>query len=225
MDSGRKIKAIILDFDGTIVRLFEKYDLDKTKEKLRSSLCQYGVDFSMSQDCFEIFNSISTQLACCIDRKNAALELANEIIVSAECEAIYTGIEVNGFLRFLSECKRNGMLIGIASNNSVDCIVHYLEQKGVSLDIPIAGRDVFHVERMKPNPSTIIQIMHSLDVNIDDTLFVGDTVTDYLCAKQLGMRFIGMVPTDRKRYRLKNECSGVQLVQDFDELGSLTIIK
>ena len=47
-------KTIVLDFDGTVCRLFANYDLQDTKRALEKMLPGYGVDFSGYDDWFDV---------------------------------------------------------------------------------------------------------------------------------------------------------------------------
>ena len=118
MDYGKlKKKAIVLDFDGTICRLFENYDLQAVSNHLHDSLVKYGVNFEENQDCFNVFDVIKSQVTDSEQLKQAMI-VADEILQFAECQAVKTAVEISGIKEFFDYCKRNQILLGVATNNS-----------------------------------------------------------------------------------------------------------
>ena len=52
------MKVVILDFDGTICRLFANSDLNGLILKLQDVISKYGIKTKKLSDCFEVFEVI-----------------------------------------------------------------------------------------------------------------------------------------------------------------------
>ncbi len=211
------IKAVVLDFDGTMCRLFENYDLHDLKSKLQAELLKYNISLDGFDDCFDAFRLADRQLPSRHQRQ-AALSDINRIVMNAECKAVNTGVDIDGLPLFIDLCKERGIELGIATNNSKECIEIFLESRGMAREIPIIGRDIYHLERMKPDPWTLNRVMEILGVNRENVLFLGDHPTDYQCAVAAGVHFIGLAATARKKKRFQQKQSAVRLKENYYEM-------
>lgn len=221
MDNRKlNIKAVVLDFDGTICRLFEGYNLKQTSHNLSEKLSHYNVDFDKHLDPFDVYKTICDQCQDSNIRKKI-LRCADNIITHAECEAINSGIDVYGFDVFLNYAEKKQLSIAIATNNSEKCVEEYLKLKRIKTHIPIIGRDGEHPERMKPNSWTLQKVIDVLDLSNNDVLFVGDTINDYNCARSQNVSFVGMAATEKKLIRLQNIEDDIIIVNDFFEFMKL----
>lgn len=210
-------KTIVLDFDGTVCRLFTRYDLQHTKLTLEKTLPAYGVDFSGFDDCFDVYQVIYDQIPD-LPRRNCALVVADRIIEQAECEAVDTSSDIPGLDDFLTFCSTNHIRLGIATNNSPKCVLKYWKKKGLAEPVPIVGRDVFHIERLKPDPWPLNKVIEMLGTSKSDVLFIGDNPTDYECAATAQVAFLGITATEKKRKRFEARNISVTLMKNYDEL-------
>lgn len=197
---NRKLRqnTIILDFDGTMCKLFEQYDLKQVSRLLRKKMALMNIDFSEDKDCFEVFNSIVQQTDESSDQRRTAFLVADKIISDAECEAVETGTDVDGIKDFIDLLLKYNMSVGIATNNSEDCVRKYFDIKGMIKNIPIVGRQALHPEYMKPNTWSVSTILDRLGSTSAEAIFIGDGLNDYICAKELSMSFIGMASTEKR---------------------------
>lgn len=211
------MKVVILDFDGTICRLFANYDLNGLILKLQDVISKYGIKTKKLRDCFEVFEVIEE----CIKMENIrllALAEVDKIITDAECEAVENGIDVVGVEEFISYCSVNNISIGIATNNSKLCIEKYLRVKNIVGTIPIVARDVCHLDRMKPSPWMMNEIKRIFEIDSVDMLFIGDNPSDYQCACAAGVNFIGITVTEKKRQRFQQIQQKVLLKNSYAEI-------
>jgi len=213
-----KKKMVILDFDGTICRLFEGYGLRKVSNKLHNEMKLMDIDFSEDEDCFEVFRAIAQQTHEGSKLREWAYLIAHEIIMEAECEAVDTGLDVIGVMEFINFLLQYGVKIGIATNNSEECVKKYLENKGISKMIPIVGRQALHPEYMKPNSWSLTSVLKKTGTNYDETIFIGDSLNDYCCAKKYAVHFIGMASTDKKKKRLQSIEDNIEIVEDYFDI-------
>lgn len=213
-------RKIVLDFDGTIIRLFENYDLSKVTEKIYSFLNPYGVKFSLACDAFDSFSCVmNAGLSPSITKK--LLKQVDCIITEAEIEALQSGIPVDGFRDFLKFSEKEKISIGIASNNSEACINTFLTMYYPSAHIPVVGREALHPEWLKPHTHSLEKICSLLSCEKENVVFVGDTIRDYQCAQNYGLSFIALTPTVRKYERILSKGLNpyaVKIVRNFEEL-------
>lgn len=210
--------TLILDFDGTICRLFENYNLEGTKQILISVMNSNGFELEEVGDCFDVFKIICNQYLTDFEKRKQILLTVDKIITEAECEAVENCIPVEYFEMLNQEYENNNIGLAIASNNSARCISKYLRINGYNMEIPIIGRDGVHPEHMKPDAWTINEALKILGIKSDEGIFVGDTINDYMAAQTANMKFIGMVPTQKKKERLFKFNKTIMAVDNYKEL-------
>lgn len=211
-------KKIVLDFDGTIFRVFTNYDLHKLVEKIFDLLKGIQTDFTMDSDAFDAFNCVmNSELS-----ENAKKELLYQIdnwLKEAELEALSSGIPIDGFFEFLDAAKKRSIDIAIVSNNSAECISAFFDYYNIDISIPIIGRNGVRPETMKPNTYMLEKMSRVLKCSNTEIIYVGDNYRDYECAVSFGCQFIGMTPTSAKKERLCQKVSNITTVDDFYELA------
>jgi phosphoglycolate phosphatase len=73
----------------------------------------------------------------------------------------------------------------------------------------------------KPDPAQLLEAAQQLDVNVDQTLMVGDNIHDVEAAHAAGMRCIAV--SYGYHHRPPSEFNADRLIDRFDELPSLVI--
>ena len=212
-----KIKAIILDFDGTIFRLFTNTNLNNTVLELHNYLSQYDIDFSLDNDAFDAFK---IAFECNNPKKEEILLEVNKIITNVEIESIDKGILINGFFEFIDYVYNNDFKLIIASNNSKECILKFLSKHNLE-KIDIIGRIPNRPDLMKPNTYMLEESIKRLECSKEDVVFIGDNSRDGECAFEFGCDFIALTPTKSKKERMLKKYPNVMLVNDFFELIEL----
>ena len=213
-------KQIILDFDGTVCKLFENYSLESVKREIAATVSKYGIDFSQGNDAFDIFNVLkSADIE--ESKRDFLLSKVDTLLTEAENGAAENCGAIDGFLDFLEWAKKCGKTVSFASNNSESCIKAYLARHKVTGDIKIVGRIGTHPELMKPNPYVLEKACEMLGCKSSDAVFIGDHPRDYECAKSFNTSFIGMVPTESKRSRMEAYAKTIPLANDFYDLAKL----
>lgn len=213
-------QKLVLDFDGTIIRLFENYDLKNLKLKAKEILQNYGINYLLTNDIFEVFKLVYNSILEPIIKKELLITL-DDIIVEGEIEALNTGIVVDGFNDFVNFMKNNQLPFSIVSNNSKRCIDKFLEKYNVS--IPVIGRNALRPDLMKPNNHMLKQMEQLLNCNCLDIIYVGDNIRDYQCAVNNNSNFIALCPTEKKELKIKLFGVSLCIVHNFYEL--LDILK
>lgn len=212
--------GLVFDFDGTMCRLFKNYNLSQVVEEMHIKMKKYGYDFSLDKDAFDIFGFIGTIKDLTEAQKVKLYEEMNDILVLAEMEAVKSCELVNGVNEVMPSLKKSGYKIGIATNNSSECVLEFLRLYCGGLDIPIVGRIGCRPELMKPNQWSLLETVKKIGCSIDNVLFFGDTQRDYECALNAGCKFIGVAPTAKKLQRLQLIKPNIEIVKDFYELNN-----
>ncbi|HYM00531.1 MAG TPA: HAD-IA family hydrolase [Blastocatellia bacterium] len=92
-----------------------------------------------------------------------------------------------------------GMVLGIVSTKYRRRIEAVLAREGLSdrFEVIIGGEDV---REHKPDPEGLIKALDALGSSCEDTLYVGDSVTDAIVAERTGVPFVavltGVTPKD-----------------------------
>ncbi|MFB0505232.1 MAG: HAD family hydrolase [Thermodesulfobacteriota bacterium] len=194
MAEGREeqvIKAVILDFDGTLAEL--NLDFSAMKEKILNLIEEYGI----ARDCLregyilEIIDEVTSVLLK-KDRPLAELfaEKAQKMLREKELEAASESRLLPGVESMLRNLRSAGVKVGIITRNcdgAVRRICAHIE----SLCDAFLSRD--SVERVKPDPRHLATLLDRLGVTVEGAIMVGDHPMDILAGKRVGMRTVGVL--------------------------------
>ena len=179
------IKAIITDFDGTLVDTFEAnynayyevldtFGISLTRERYRDC---FGLRFD------EFMNAIGV-VGDPVFRKKIR-DLKKEVYPK-----YFNCIKLNTELvQFLSVMRRNGLRIAIASTASKDNLTNVLHHFGLInlFDDIITGE---YVSNGKPDPEVYIFTMERIDVEPDEVLIFEDSKVGIQAAQASGASVI-----------------------------------
>lgn len=213
--------GLVFDFDGTMCRLFKNYSLWHVVDELHTKTAKYGYNFPLDKDAFDIFGFIGALNDLNESRKAKLYEEMNDVLVAAEMDAVKSCELVCGVDEVLPTLKKSGYKVGVATNNSPECVLEFLRLYCNELDVPIVGRIGSRPELMKPNQWSLIETAKRLNCDINNVLFFGDTQRDYDCALNAGCRFVGVAPTFKKIQGLQLIKPVVKIVKDFYELNNM----
>lgn len=212
-----RVSAIVFDFDGTIIRLFENYNLEKIMQQMKSSLSEIGLPLENIIDVFDVYEKIIPIKN--IKSRDKALSIANTVLTAAEEEAVASGIIIDGAIEVLQILSEMRLPLGVVTNNSKECVRTFFElYSNNSLFVPVVGRVEESPELMKPNIWPLQKMSIILDCDIERVLFVGDSLRDFECAKKAQCYFCAMAPTIKKESRMLKHCDRKNIVHNFYEL-------
>ncbi|NWG03774.1 MAG: HAD family hydrolase [Syntrophaceae bacterium] len=95
-------------------------------------------------------------------------------------------VPIKDIQTFLSRLKCDGVYTALATNDErkdTEAILSHLEMEGLFDIILCAGE----VEPPKPHPETILTICRKLSIPPEETVMVGDSVTDMMMGKRAGV--------------------------------------
>lgn len=210
--------SVVFDFDGTMCRLFNNYNLAHTSLILHEKMREYGVNFSPDCDAFDVFNVIRCQISK-KDVRFSAFRVADSIISVAESEAVKTCQPIRGVEKiFLQLAYDNNYAVGIATNNSSACVQTFLNDFCNGCIVPIVGRVPDMPEKMKPAPWSLLKVAEKLHTPVENIVFIGDTMNDYACSCCVGCAFIGMAYNQTKKQYMQKFLMDDMIVSDYYEL-------
>ena len=191
----RSITAVIFDLDGTLIK--SNIDFLKMKNRIIAYFGSLGVHseyFSSSSPTFEIVEKGIGLL-----EKTASAEIVsitrriiNQIMTDVEMEQAGSVSAVTGASETMKWLKERGIYVGVLTRSCRGYALKSLETVGLlELVDFVSARD--DVDRPKPDPGQLIMLADRMNVNLKETLMVGDHPIDALCAKSSNVRFIGVL--------------------------------
>jgi len=190
------IKALIFDFDGLILEtewpiyqswkeLFETYERQMTFEKWQTTI-------GTMPPPFEPFELLEEMVGHPLDRDEIEPKR-----LARELEIIATQDLMPGVQTYLSDAKRMGLKIGLASSSDCEWVTGHLEERGlISYFACIRGWD--DVTITKPDPALYVSALECLNVNANQAIALEDSARGVTAAKRAGMYCVA-VPTDMTR--------------------------
>lgn len=172
------IEAVIFDFDGviadskeTIFRIYEAVSKEMGIEFYDSIS-----DFTKNLD--GNYKHFYTKLGI----KEKDFSKANKIY-KKHFLRLGEGIRIfQGMEEVLSTLKKKSFKIGISSNTHEFIVRALLQRFGIEnhIDAVIGGKDI---NKLKPDPALITNVMEKMEVDPEQTAYIGDMEVDMLAAR------------------------------------------
>ena len=208
------IKAIIFDYDDTLVRTREiRY---KTIKKIAQTSFNTHIEdteidsaWGLPGDSFLI--------------KLFGKHVSNDIeklwnIYNEHC-AVDPNQLHNGTADFLKEFAES-LKYGILTSSSEKRVGTELSELGLSASLFIDVQTSEHSKVHKPNPivfEPICRKFENIGINRSAILYVGDTMADFMAATGFGLQFIGMAHTEREKTIFLRE--GIKHLDGFTQMA------
>ena len=196
MSSGSygEFEAAILDFDMTIVYLFDFIDIFALREELRTVLAKNGfrTEHMRSLPVGLLRNAYANDSKDEATRRERWLE-ASEIICRYEIGASGKAVATKDTLQFLIELRTSNLRTAIVSSNCDRAIERCLERLKLSeyIDVLI-GRDELMWD-MKPSPRGMDIALRRMAASPLKTFGIGDSTADIKSFRAAGVLPIGIV--------------------------------
>lgn len=179
------IKAIIFDFDGTIIDTETAW-----YTVFRDAYAQYGVDLSLA--------TYAKCLGTNLQEFNPYTYLVTHHHIELDVEAFQTSIQQShaqlmaketvrpGILAWLQQAREAGLQIGLASSSSRQWIDQYVDTLGI--------RDFFDcyctadtVTNVKPDPELYLQALEQLGIKANEAIAIEDSPNGAQAAVAAGL--------------------------------------
>ncbi len=179
-------EAILFDFDGTVIDTNELIILSY-KHAFKTVL---GYDISL-EEILGLFGRpllISLQEDYGMENGEKLYWAFREFNESRHDEIAKP---FNGIPETIYEFRNNGFKTGIVTSKRMEMLKRGLKLLNLenSFDVLIAAEDT---KEHKPSPEPLICACERLNVKPCNTLYVGDSVFDILCAKNAGVKSCGV---------------------------------
>lgn len=179
------IKAIIFDFDGTIIDTetawyeafrdaYSKHDVDLTLEL-------YSGCIGTSLHTFNPYEYLVTQMKLPVNLDSFRKSVRSYHSTLMEKEEIRPGV-----LDYLKAAKNAGLKIGLASSSTREWIDTYLTKLGIA-DYFECIRTADDVQKVKPDPELYLQTLSCLRVEPQEAVAIEDSPNGARAAAAAGM--------------------------------------
>jgi HAD superfamily hydrolase (TIGR01509 family) len=178
------IRSLIFDFDGLILDT-EVPDLQSWQE----IYLEYGCTLPMSvwavcigsSDLFHPYEYLESQLGRSVDREAIRAKKRRRETKLIEAQPVLPGVK-----EYITDAKRLGLKLGVASSSSRSWVIGHLSRLGLlsHFDCIKCADDV---ERTKPDPALYISVLDELGLQADQAIALEDSPNGILAAKRAGL--------------------------------------
>ncbi len=193
------MKAVLFDFDGTLVYLL--IDYASARRRLKKLFSQFGIE----SDFRPLIESINDSLLKLENRApsfsvKGVKKKAHAILEDEELKSIENAKLAVGAREVLSFLKKNHVSIVIVSRNGRKCIEKCITKLNIPKPNLIVSRD--DVTELKPSPKHITAALKKMNLRPSEAMLVGDTYHDIVGGKKSGICTV-LISHDKK-YKEKN---------------------
>lgn len=208
-------KAVIFDLDGTLLDTLE--DLaDSVNEMLRAFSCP---ERSLEEIRLFVGNGMKKLVERSVpenfdkSRQNSAYEFFRQ---SYKKNMRNKTCPYDGILDCLEELQKLGIKTAVTSNKNDDAVKGLCEEYfGNLVTLAVGAREGVP---SKPDPTMVNNVIEELNVEKTDCIFVGDSDTDIITAKNAELKSIGVLWGFRDREVLEKSGADFVISQPEDIL-------
>jgi len=186
-----RISLVVLDLDGTIVRL--QIDYDSLRKELHNLFLEYGIDADF-RSLYPVIEESCDTIKIRISEKESkkAFKSAMGAIEKFEVENIEKTEIMEDADFFIKKIKEKGKKLAIFSSNTRKCVEGALNKFDLLnyFDFIVTRNDV---RGIKPKIEGLEIISRKLFSNPNEMVLIGDTTHDIESAKKFGSKSIGVL--------------------------------
>jgi HAD superfamily hydrolase (TIGR01549 family) len=180
-------KAIIFDVDGVLIDsnkiIVEAYQ--KTAKKL-------GLRVPPLQEILVLFGKPLEEIV------RILWSDANHELIIKEFRELFMDKnlvipEVDGAVNAVKKIKNSGFKLGIISGKIMFFIKKHLEETGFDIEWFEAISSFEVTKKHKPYPEPLLYVIDKLNVKSEETLYIGDAISDYECAKNAKVEYVAVL--------------------------------
>ena len=199
-----KIKAIIFDMDGTILKT-EQFWLDATLDLLEAR----GVkEFTPEQQAeLKSYSGIGHKVAAELLKREYELEdeaehIAEEMKQRAENKYVISVEFFEGFEKFATELNEHGIAVGLATNADIPTLNKLAEKMNLQKFFGDKLFSMSHAGNLpKPHPAVFLHTAEQLNVKPEECVVFEDTIFGFNAAKAAGMKVIAIKTAFNEAHR------------------------
>jgi HAD superfamily hydrolase (TIGR01509 family) len=216
--SQRKVKAILLDLDGVIIKNTFKVNeakrgLVEKLEKLRLDVSTISVDDTF----MDIMAKAEKQV---VESKKLDLEYLKKsmsaVLDKFDFEALSRSELIGGARLVINELRRRSLKLGLVTSSGRARVKVALEKFGLSgcFDVVVSRNDV---ERIKPSGESVQKAVSTLGYATNEVAYVGDSWADVVASKNAGVMAIAIVGGASPKEKILQASPDV-IISSLDEL-------
>ena len=216
-DSQSGIRAVVLDFDGTLA---DTQPL--IVSSIHRTLSELGLPPRTDDECRAI---IGLPLEECFVRLSG-VDAATAEVCAATYRRVFDEDNHPGTVRLfphvletLSELHNRGLMLAICSSRGRPTLDGFVRSFHLEdyFSMIVSANDV---QRHKPHPDPVLAILRRLGVAVGETLVVGDASYDILMGRSAGCRTCGVTYGNQSAADLR-DAGADYLVDDFSQISVL----
>jgi phosphoglycolate phosphatase len=209
------IKAVIFDFDGTLAVL--NIDFSLMREQVFNLIKRHSVGEETIQEKYLL--EIIDEVYQILWKKNpsgaeAFYQESHRILHEVEMKAAEEGRLIPGTEATLKTLRRKGIKIGIITRNCEDAVRKVFPDINDFCDVFVSRNSV---KKVKPHPDHLTHAMGLLKTSGEESMMVGDHITDIQVGKRVGMKTIGVL-TGRTKKGEFEKAEADYILKDVSEI-------
>ncbi|OGP91606.1 MAG: hypothetical protein A2156_06550 [Deltaproteobacteria bacterium RBG_16_48_10] len=210
MPTLHSIKAIILDFDGTLAVL--NIDFSSMRERIFDLMRRSGIKEEALQEKYLL--EIIDEVYQILWKKNPSgaetfYQESHDILHEVEMKAAEKGRLIPRTKGTLKSLREKGIKVGIITRNCEDAVRKVFPEIDDFCDVFVSRNSV---KKVKPHPDHLTRVMGSLKISGEEAVMVGDHIIDIQAGKRVGMRTIGVLTGRTKK-------------EEFEKVGADYILR
>ena len=208
------IKAIVFDVDGVLIDsnkiIVEAYQ--KTAEKL-------GLRIPSSHEVVGLMGRPLSKITKILwPKSNVGLYMKEYKRLFMDENLAIPAVE--GAVDAVREIKESGFKVGVLSGKTLFFIKKHLREAGFNIDWFEAVVSFETTKKHKPDPEPLLFVINQLDVKPEETIYVGDAISDYECARDAKVEYFAVLTgslrrKDLEKLGVKNTINSVVELRDL----------
>ena len=217
------IKAVVFDLDGTLAEF--NLDYKTVRAEVTQFLTNEGLPasiFSINESIFEMLKKAKIYMRNNGRKEREFSTIQKHVLSMAGKHEIKAARETSllpGVFEILKMLKKMNLKLAIFTINSEKSTDHILDNFCLRqfFDATIT-REI--VSNVKPHPSHLAAALKALNMNANETIVVGDSVSDMRSAKALNVTAVG-VAKESDAIKKLNNAGAVHTIESITDLPIL----
>lgn len=184
-------RALLLDFDGPVARVFADLDRAGLAGELRTACRDLGDPLP---DQVADTGDPMAALAWSVGRPRPVRLAVDAVVRRHELVGARRAAPTPGLDVLLADARAAGVPVAVVTNNCAQ-VVGVLVRRAVPalVGVPVAGRVAGRPEELKPAPVLVWRALETLGAEADAAVLIGDSVTDVAAARAAGVAVVALV--------------------------------
>jgi len=218
LKSQRKVKAILLDLDGVIIK--STFKVNEAKRGLVGKLERLGLDISTISADNTFMDIMAKAEKQVVENKKLDLEYLKKsmsaVLDKFDIQALSQSELIDGVKSVINELRRRGLKLGLITNSGRTGVKMAFEKFGLSgcFDVVVTRNDV---ERIKPSGESVQKAVSTLGHAPNEVTYVGDSWADVVAAKNAGVMAIAIIGGISPKEKIL-QASPDAIISSLDEL-------